>query len=95
MKILTFSRTVFVLAEKVSSGQLVLPCPTTGAIPIEKVWTYGGQPLGLGALTTSSGSLLNYRWGHEGALHLFTDREYYSLAINQFDDTLSHCRFLI
>ena len=65
------------LAEKVSTGQLVLPCPTPAALePIQKVWTYGGQPVvGSATLTTISGSLLNYRLSNEGALHLFTDRK--------------------
>ncbi len=59
-KILEFSRTIFVEEQQ---ADIVLTCPTAGTLPVEKSWTFSGQPLDVFPH-------LNYRWEKDGALHL-------------------------
>ena len=62
-KVLEFSRTI--LVEEQQGEEVVLPCPAAGTLPLDKSWTFGGQPID-GHLIPP----LNYRWGKDGALHL-------------------------
>lgn len=61
-KILEFSRTIWI-DEQQRAENVILSCPATGTNPVEKSWTFAGQPL-------SSNPHLNYRWDKDGALQL-------------------------
>ena len=62
-------------------AEIVLTCPAVGTLPIEKSWTFSGQPLEVYPH-------LNYRWDKDGALHLLdmdrnSEGEYGCTARNQ------------
>lgn len=57
-----FSRTIWI-DEQQRAENVILSCPATGTNPVEKSWTFAGQPL-------SSNPHLNYRWDKDGALQL-------------------------
>lgn len=75
-----FSRTIWI-EEEHRTDNIILPCPTAGTNPIEKTWTFSGQPL-------SNNPHLNYRWDKDGALQLLevdrnTEGDYACTVRNQ------------
>lgn len=75
-----FSRTILVEEQQ---NEVILLCPASGTLPLDKSWTFAGQPIDAYVAPT-----LNYRLGKDGALHLLDvdknyEGEYICAARNQ------------